>query len=247
MKKLFLGLSGYQYADWKGKFYPPYLPKTKWLSYYADHFRTLEVNGSFYTSLRKTTYEKWFEATPPDFSFAVKGHRYITQLKKLHDVDDAVDKFFQSVCGLTEKLSVVLWQFPASFRFDRDNKADNLYRLEHFLSILPGTVRQAFEFRHDSCWDKDVIALLQKANAASVIADSSVFPRVEVLCADFIYIRFHGPKKLYMSSYSDEELGEYARSITKYLEYYDVYCYFNNDGSGYAIENARKLEELLVK
>lgn len=81
VKQLFLGLSGYQYSDWKGKFYPPDLPKSQWLAFYAEHFNTLEDNGSFYTSFKKSTYENWFDATPSSFTFAVKGHRFITQFK----------------------------------------------------------------------------------------------------------------------------------------------------------------------
>lgn len=142
---------------------------------------------------------------------------------------------------------MVLWQFPTSFRFSSKQRDEAISRLEHFLQILPSTIRHAFEFRHEACFEKDVVSLLQEHNAAIVISDSSVFPCVEILSSDFVYIRFHGPRHLYSSSYSSDELAIAAESIAQYLTYYDVYAYFNNDVSGYAIRNALTLEPMLSR
>lgn len=166
MHRFFLGTSGYTYKDWKKKFYPEGLPQKEWLLYYAKHFNSVEINGSFYTAIKRSTYEKWYEQTPDTFTFALKGHRFITQMKKLKDIDDAVERFFDAAEGLQEKLGVALWQFPASFKLTDRQYDAYLMRLEHFLSLLPSGIRQACEFRDTSWFGKDVLALMEKYHAA---------------------------------------------------------------------------------
>jgi uncharacterized protein YecE (DUF72 family) len=243
MHNFFLGTSGYTYRDWKGRFYPESLAQKKWLSYYAQHSNSVEINGSFYTAIKRSTYEKWYEQTPARFQFALKGHRFITQMKKLKDVDDAVERFFKAVEGLEEKLAVVLWQFPASFKLTDKYYQEYLARLEHFLSLLPSDIRQAFEFRDSSWFGKDVLALLEKYQVAIVYSDSPSFPKKEVFTTDFMYLRFHGPGALYASSYSDKQLEQIASGIQQYLTVVDVYSYFNNDINGHAIANAQHLQQ----
>lgn len=245
MHTFFLGTSGYTYRDWKGRFYPDGLAQKNWLSYYASRFNSVEINGSFYTAIKRSTYEKWYQQTPAHFTFALKGHRFITQMKKLIDVDDAVERFFDSAFGLEDKLAVVLWQFPASFKLTDKYYDAYLIRLEHFLSLLPSVVRQAFEFRDSSWFGKDVLALLEKYHAAIVYSDSPAFPTQEIMTTDFMYLRFHGPGALYASSYSDKQLEQFGTAINQYLKVMDVYSYFNNDINGHAVVNAQKLEQIV--
>lgn len=242
--KLFIGTSGYNYKEWKELFYPTTMPPREWLAYFATRFDTVEINNSFYTSVKRETYEKWYEATPKDFSFVIKGHRYITHRKRLIDVEESLELFFSNASGLKEKLSCVLWQFPANFTL-RKQKDKYLERLEEFLKLLPKNLRHAFEFRDESFFESDVVSLLRLYGASIVISQSGVFPERELLNETFVYIRFHGPTSLYSSKYTDEQLFAWAQKIKKYLLTQDVYCYFNNDMSGYAIQNTQKLQQFI--
>lgn len=243
---IYIGTSGFSYGSWKGTFYPHDLSTKKWFEYYSQHYNTVEINSSFYRSLRAQTYDNWFKNSPDDFIFAIKAHRYITQLKKLKDIDEQVQYFFESVMALRHKLGVILWQFPKSFVLSPEHEQEYLERLVHLFEIVPTTVRHAFEFR-DISWfvNEKVIRLFKTNNASVVISSSSQFPEREVLTADFVYIRFHGPEGLYSSSYSENQLREWVERINIVRKERDVYAYFNNDVSGYAIDNSNLLKDLL--
>ncbi len=242
MGNLFIGTSGYNYPDWVGVFYPQDLSKKEWLSFYSQHFNTLEINATFYHSFKRRVFENWYKQTPPSFFFSIKGSRFITHIKRIKDVQDEVRIFFENAYGLKEKLSVVLWQFPASFQLTGQNKE----RLNNFLYILPKNISHAFEFRHIS-WFNDVIyQLLDENKAGFVINETKAFPIAEKATGGFVYIRFHGPESLYSSSYSDRDLKLWSVKIRRYLKNYDVYCYFNNDVSGFAVKNAKSLINLCL-
>jgi uncharacterized protein YecE (DUF72 family) len=246
MNKLYIGTSGYIYKDWKEKFYPTSIPQKNWLSYYSTQFSTVEINASFYKTLSVNTYQKWREQVGEDFKFVLKGPRFITHMKKIKDVDDSIELFFGNATALSETFKITLWQFPKFFTLlnDRDERIE---RLSRFLSLLPTNIKQVFEFRHESWFIKEVFSLLNKHDAGFVINDSPEFPSVEKVTGNIVYIRFHGPGKLYSTSYSQEQLKLWTRKIKKYLKNYDVYWYFNNDVSGYAIQNAQELKVLLLK
>lgn len=112
MNNIYIGTSGYMYKSWNEKFFPKGLAKTKWLHYYSEHFKTLEINATFYGWFQKKTFEKWRNETMKDFKFAIKGPRRITHLQKLLNVEEITRDFFENASGLEEKLLVVLWQFP---------------------------------------------------------------------------------------------------------------------------------------
>jgi uncharacterized protein YecE (DUF72 family) len=245
MGNIYIGTSGFSYSAWKGKFYPEDLPQNEWLSFYAKTFETLEINASFYGTIGKAQYTRWHDQTGKDFKFAVKGHRLITQMKKLHEIDDAVKQFIYQTAGLGNKSAVMLWQFPRSFTLKSDGAEEYKHRLRHFLDILPQDVQQAFEFRNASWFTPEVQATLDRRRASFVMSDSPKFPSTDILGKEFVYIRFHGPDALYASHYSHDQLGEWARKIKSFSKDHDVYCYFNNDLSGYAIENAQELRRLL--
>lgn len=241
-----VGTSGYSYKHWAGDiFYPSGLPQTKWLEYYARSFDSVEINVSFYHLPKKQTFESWYAKTPKDFMFAVKGSRYITHMKKLENCEESVEFFFQNTCGLKEKLGVVLWQLPPSFHL-------NPQRLEGFCNLLRGNTvarksRQAFEFRHQSWFCREVYALLRDFNYSLCIAHSIRWPsQATVTAADYAYLRFHGGETFDDSNYSDEELQVWASKARAWRsEGRDIYSYFNNDAYGYAITNALRFRELL--
>ncbi len=244
MGVLRVGTSGYNYYHWRGKFYPEGLPSRNWLEHYASVFNTVELNVTFYRLPRPTTFARWYSCTPREFTFALKGNRAVTHTRRLRDAAAPVASFFERARELKEKLSVVLWQLPPSLKAD-------LALLQEFCALLrevPGELapRHAFEFRHPSWFCPEVYALLEKNNFALCIADAPRWPTARLATADFVYIRFHGSEKLYASSYTRQQLEDWAAQISRWLaEGRDVYAYFNNDAEGHAVANARELCTLL--
>jgi len=243
-RKLFIGTSGWVYGHWDGIFYPTELPSKDKLKYFSQHFKTAEINYSFYHLPRPSTYQKWYSETPADFLFAVKASRFITHIKRLSGVKEAWETFIENALNLKEKLGPILFQFPPSFRAT----PENIRRLEKFLKCLtPGVkhgLRFAMEFRHKTWCDKKFYNLLKKYKVAWVIADSPSYPKAEEVTADFVYVRMHGSKVLFTSNYTKKELSSLSQKIKKWLKTCDVFVYFNNDAMGYAIENAKELLKL---
>jgi len=246
--KIYIGTSGWVYGHWEGIFYPNDLPSKDKLKYYSQHFKTAEVNYSFYHLPRPTTYQKWYIETPADFLFALKASRFITHIKRLRGVKVAWRTFLENALNLKEKLGPILFQFPPSFRAIEDN----VKRLENFLKdirikiAMAELLRIAMEFRDKTWCNQKIYNLLKRYNVAWVIADSPRYPRADEVTADFIYIRMHGSKVLFSSKYTKKELQDLAQKIKKWSKKeLDVYCYFNNDAHGYAIENAKELSKLL--
>lgn len=250
--KLYIGTSGWIYSDWEGIFYPKDLAAKNKLRYFSKHFKTAEINYSFYHLPRPSTYQNWYNQTPSDFIFAVKASRFMTHIKRLRGVKEAWKTFLINTLHLKKKLGPILFQFPPSFQANDEN----IKRLDNFLKFIRvdsysyphrlARLRFAFEFRHISWCGEKIYKLLRKYNAAWVIADSPRYPKIEALTADFIYVRMHGSESLFGSKYTDEELKILAGKIKRWLKSVDVYVYFNNDFRGYAVENAKKLLELLT-
>lgn len=245
MARFLTGTSGWNYGEWKERFYPEDLPARKWLSYYAERFATVEVNYSFYHLPRETTYANWYAQTSPGFVFALKGSRFITHIKRLREVEREWKEFVQRSLVLKEKLGPILLQFPPSFHAS----PENLELMEAFLNYAatPHLPRIAMEFRHQSCFEEKALALLRHYRAALVIAHSRRYPIAPVLAtSDFAYFRFHGPEELFASSYSDAELREWAAHMRSLMRKgCDVYAYFNNDVGGYAVSNANTLARMM--
>ena len=245
MSKLFIGTSGWIYGHWTGIFYPENLPSREKLKYYSKYFKTTEINYSFYHLPRPSTYQNWYSQTPDEFVFAVKASRFITHIKRLKEVDEAWKVFLENALNLKEKLGPILFQFPPSFKAANENTK----RLENFLKLItknlkPKTykLKAALEFRHKSWCQEKIYKVLKKYNVAWVIADSPRYPRADVVTAYFAYIRMHCSKIMFGSKYTKKEMEDLAKKIKNWLkEKLDVYCYFNNDFQGYAIENAKEL------
>lgn len=251
---LYIGTSGWSYP-WSS-FYPEGLPSRDYLHYYSLTFRAVEVNYSFYHLPRPATYDAWARSTPADFVFAVKLSRYITHIKKLSRVGESLKKFLANASSLGPKLGPVLVQLPPSMRFDCE-------RLESFLEEVHETervieniasLRVAFEFRHSSWFESPAIertaGVLAKHEAAFVFAHSSryPYPESEPLTTDFVYLRFHGPGRMFASRYGKKSLSRWVPSIRKWLrEGRKVHAYFNNDVEGYAVSDALDLKEALAR
>jgi len=232
----YLGCSGWYYDHWKGSFYPDSLQKAQWLSYYSEHFSTVEINASFYRLPLPDVVSGWHRKTPDDFIFAAKGNRKITHIHKLKITEIMIDKFHDSIVNLRGKLGVILWQLPPSLKY---NKA----KLERFLSELDPNRRNAIEFRDASWLKEETYKLLRKKNIAFVITSAPGTPDEIEQTADFAYIRFHGTSGWYTHDYSARELDLWAERI-KALKG-DVYAYFNNDASALAVKNCMQQKKML--
>jgi len=240
MPELFIGCSGFSYPHWREKFYPPSLPQRQWLAHYSSVFSSVELNVTFYRTLKPATFEKWRLETPPDFSFAIKGSRFITHVKRLREPEEPLERFFASSLELGEKLRTVLWQFPPGFKAD-------IGRLGRFLELLGRyPVRNTLEFRDKSWLSEEIAALCRKHNATLCMADWPEYLDEPTRTADFVYLRRHGRGGDYATRYTREELERDAARIRRYLsDGLDVFIYFNNDAFGNAPENAQELAGML--
>jgi len=237
--KYYIGTSGWVYPHWRDVFYPPKLPQSKWLEFYTGYFSTVELNNSFYRLPSEQAFSNWRATSPEGFRYAVKVSRFITHIKRLKDVAEPIETFLQRARHLNEKLGPLLYQLPP-------NMHRNDERLESFLPLLPKGLRHVIEFRHQSWLDEEVFDILRRHNIGFCVFDMPGLPCPLLATADFAYIRFHGSTGLYFSCYSDEELEEWARSISVLAKDLDtVYIYFNNDAEGFAIKNAQTMAECL--
>ncbi len=236
MTTIRIGISGWRYEPWRGPFYPKDLPQRAELEYASSILPVIEINGSFYSLQRPDSYSSWYDQTPADFVFTVKGPRYITHMKRLREVEEPLANFLASgIFNLREKLGPVLWQFPPNFKYDPA-------RMESFFELLPhdtvaaralarkhsawmkgrtsfaGTdkrkLRHAIEIRHESFLDQSFVALLRAYDIAFVIAETArLWPMTHDITSDFVYMRLHGDKELYKSGYGDKALDRWASRI----------------------------------
>jgi uncharacterized protein YecE (DUF72 family) len=238
-----IGCSGWNYAHWRnGVFYPPRCASRDWLRFYAKHFDTVEVNMTFYRLPKREVVARWVAESPSDFLFAIKVSRYVTHVKRLREVAPNLAILYDRIEPLlrSPKLGPLLWQLPPTFKRHDE-------RLAAALDDFPPDQRHAVEFRHESWFAPDVMALLRERNVALVIGDRpqvSAFQTHE-LTADFTFVRFHGGTHGANGNYSHRELGAWARRLSGWSREIDVFAYFNNDWQGYAIENALYLKERL--
>jgi len=239
-ERLWIGTSGWVYPHWRGVFYPQELPTSHWLPFYTRHFRTVELNNTFYHLPSEQAFRNWQAAVPTGFRFAVKANRFITHMKKLREAKEPLERFLSRVRLLGARLGPILYQLPPRWHC-------NLPRLRAFLSLLPGDLIPVFEFRDPSWMNEDVFALLEEHGAALCVISHPTIPCPVRATADVVYIRMHGAQDLYASCYSEEELQWWAEQIRTALSTgHEVYVYFNNDARGYAVQNARRLRELLT-
>jgi uncharacterized protein YecE (DUF72 family) len=265
-----IGISGWRYKPWRGTFYPKDLPQRLELEYASKILPIIELNGSFYALQKPENYSAWYAQTPEDFVFSIKGPRYITHMRRLKDVEKPLANFFASgLFNLREKLGPILWQFPPNFAYDPE-------RMRSFFELLPADtaaaallarkrdafmkgrtrlaidvsrpLRYAVEIRNDSFMDESFVKLAREHNVAVVIAETArLWPMIQDITADFIYMRLHGDKEIYRSGYTDKSLRQWARRMAAWHKGMepadarkvtaklkppqrprDIYCFFDN-------------------
>jgi uncharacterized protein YecE (DUF72 family) len=237
--QIHIGTSGWSYDHWKGPFYPKALPTDQMLEYYAQHFRSVEINSSFYRLPEKKTLQRWYECTPHDFLFTAKASRYITHMKKLRDPQKTVPAFLKRISALDDKLGPILFQLPPRWHF-------NETRLCDFLDSLSNEFRYAFEFRDQSWLNRQTFELLARHNMAFCIYELEGFITPDEITADYIYVRLHGPGEAYQGSYRLKVLSARAEMFTNRAHRGNtVWCYFDNDQRGYAVKNTGQLQKIL--
>jgi uncharacterized protein YecE (DUF72 family) len=233
---IIVGTSGWQYDDWRGRFYPEALATSEWLEHFSRVFPTVEVNNSFYRLPDERAFDRWRRLTPDDFVVTVKANRYITHIKRLKDPADALELFWSRCRRLGHKLGPVLFQLPPRFKAD-------VQRLRGFVDLLPKQMQAAFEFRDPSWETEEVFEILDHACAAFVIADWPDRETTVRVCGGWSYVRFHKGSRI-RPGYSRVKLSRWADRITA-LGLEDVGVYFNNDTGGAALRNAVTFTELL--
>ena len=266
-----IGISGWRYAGWRGHFYPPGLPQRLELAYVGERLTSVEVNGSFYSLQRPSSWRSWAEQVPDDFVFAVKGPRFVTHMKKLNDVETPLATFFASgVLSLGDRLGPLLWQLPPNLGFHPD-------RLAAFFDLLPRTtaaassyaaahhdadklkepadtstpvdrpLRHVLEVRHASFRTAEFCELLRAHDIGMVVADSAgTWPMFDEVTSGVAYVRLHGDTELYASGYSDAALDHWADKVRAWeADGLDVFVYFDNDAKVHAPFDAIALQERL--
>jgi uncharacterized protein YecE (DUF72 family) len=265
-----IGISGYDYPGWARGFYPEGLPRSRWLTYAASVFDSIEINGTFYSLKSPAVFRRWTAAVPErDFRFALKGSRFVTHNLKLRNAEGALANFYASgVLALGRLTGPFLWQLPGTYAFSAE-------RIDGFLRLLPRSSREAealarghderlkrgalteaaadipyrhaFEVRHESWFHPELYAILREFGAALVVADTAGRWRlVDETTADFVYVRLHGSRELYASRYTDDELDSWAERVSGWLAGpppRDVFVYFDNDARVHAPHDARRLRE----
>ena len=238
-----IGTSGWDYKHWRGPFYPEEMPAAKWLDFFCRHFKTVELNNTFYRLPREETWRKWGRSVPEGFVFSVKASRFITHVKRLRDCEEPLETFLGRARLLGDALGPVLYQLPPNFQ----RTPVNVERVADFLALLPQDVRHVFEFRHESWFTDEVFALLSRHNAGFCAFHMADRETPLEATTDFAYIRFHGSDSMYGGSYSEEQLANWAGRIQELPEdVRDAYIYFNNDAEGHAVANANTMIFLLT-
>lgn len=264
MTKIYVGMSGWQHAGWRGGFYPKGLVQKRELEYASRQVTSIEVNGTFYSLQKPETFQKWHDSVPDDFVFAVKAPQYITHVRRLKEVEEPLATFFASgVLCLREKLGPFLWQFPPNVMLKDD-------RFEKFMRMLPRDshelgrmaknhgprvkgrnylevhgdypIRHAFEFRHPSFFNSEFLDLMREQEIAVVIAHSGLkSPYTEQLTGDFVYCRMHGQESRYVKGYPPSFVNAWSEKVRGWSEKRDVFVYFDTEEKDYAADDALNL------
>jgi uncharacterized protein YecE (DUF72 family) len=231
---VWIGTSGWQYSDWRGRFYPRDLAQARWLEHYSVNFQTVEVNSAFYRLPDQKTFEQWKRVVPNDFIVALKASRYLTHIRRLRDPGEPVRRLLDRAQHLGAQLGPILLQLPPTFRVD-------VPALEHTLDQFPGHCRVTFEPRHPSWFTDSLADVLTRHNAALSLSDVRG-PRGPLWrTADWGYLRLHEGRADPRPCYGTTALGTWATRLARlWKDDETVHAYFNNDHGGCAVRDAHR-------
>jgi uncharacterized protein YecE (DUF72 family) len=229
-----IGTSGWQYDDWRGRFYPRDVPKARWLEHYAARFATVESNSAFYRLPERDTFADWAARTPEDFEVAVKASRYLTHVRRLREPDEPVRRLVERLEGLGAKCGPILLQLPPNLTVDHD-------ALDQVLRAFGPGRRLAVEARHTSWFDDSTRRLLEARQVAWCLTDTAGRHPPLWRTADFGYVRFHRGRASPIPCYGRAAIATWAQRLVGLFGIADVYCYFNNDERTCAVRDAHQL------
>lgn len=237
MPDIHIGTSGWNYESFVTRLYPPGTPKRKYLETYSTKLHTVELNASFYRSFPQSTWEGWYSRTPPDFLWAVKAPRFFTHIRRLDVSQDSINRFWNDIKPLKEKMGAALFQLPPSLKFDRD-------LLTGFLAMQPQDTKISLEARHPSWHEPQIWDILKKRNVAWVVSDTAGrHPMSLKVTADFAYVRLHGAHELYHGLYGEKLLRKWMGTIRDWG--IETFIYFDNTDDGSAATDALLLQKML--
>ena len=241
--KIYIGTSGWSYSNWRGGFYPNEMASSEFLAFYSATYNASEINSTFYHIPRLKTVEKWIEGVPAGFKFCLKLSIYITHKKRLHEPEEPLAVFFKAIDPVKKMAGPVLIQLPPSLKFD-------LAIAKHFFMQLKKLYQHydfAIEPRHQSWFNEESIELLKHFQTSLVISESgNRYPYAEIITSKNIYVRFHGPDKLYDSPYADKVLQQFANKFRKWSqEGHSIWVFFNNTMHLDGLNNANTLKAML--
>lgn len=229
-----VGTSGYSYKEWKGSFYPEKLPAKEMLSYYATRLQAVELNNTFYRLPQKSMVENWKEQVPDNFRFSIKASQRITHFKRLKEVADETKYLLDTVSVLEQRLGVILFQLPPNMKKD-------LPRLQSFLECLPANIKAAFEFRHQTWLEDDVLELLKSRNHALVTSDTDDLPISHIdRTADWGYLR------LRRVEYSESSLNDWLERI-RAQQWQEAFVFFKHEDEGTGPKLAAQFLDLAAR
>lgn len=228
----FVGTSGYAYKEWKGSFYPPKMPPAQMLGFYAERFGTVEINNTFYRMPETSVVESWKTQVPASFRFVLKAPQAITHRKRLKGAEDDTEMFLEAAAVLGKQRGPLLFQLPPNMKKD-------LERLGNFLDLVGKRAQIAFEFRHESWFEDDVLTLLRKHACTLCVADTDELPAPEIVAtADWGYLR------LRRAEYTREDLETWLKRVRK-QKWKEAYVFFKHEDTGTAPQFATTFLECL--
>jgi uncharacterized protein YecE (DUF72 family) len=236
-----IGTSGWEYAHWRGDFYPTDLPKGRWFEHYARHFDTVELNTSFYRLPRAEAFAGWRTKAPSGFTFAVKASRYLTHVKRLSEPEEPLERFWTRARRLGDRFGPVLYQLPPRW-------LPNEERLAQFLDAIPRDHPQVVEFRDRRWYTPTIYELLERAGVGLCLHDMGGSATAHDRVGPLVYVRFHGSGARYGGRYPDAALVAWAERIASWSAGgCPVWAYFNNDIGGHAVRDAARLRDMVVE
>ncbi len=228
---VYVGTSGYGYKEWKGKFYPEKISPDEMLHFYAERLAAVEINNTFYRMPKESVLTSWAEQVPSDFIFALKAPQTITHLKRLKNVDQEIEYLGRALSALDGKLGPVLFQLPKSFHADRAT-------LEDFLSLIPGNISCAFEFRSPSWLDAEILDLLRKNQCSLCVADMDEAPAKEIISTtSWGYLR------LRRTDYTNADLSQWMKRILS-QKWKKAFVFFKHEEEAIGPETAMRFRDL---
>ncbi len=238
VRKFHIGCSGFFYFHWKGRFYPEDAKPSDFFKYYQSVFDTVEINSTFYRFPKESTMKRMYKSAKEGFLFSVKMNKEITHIRKFRNIEKELEKFYEEISVLKEKLGAVLIQLPPSIKYNEEFLRRIIDALSPYMKFV-----NAIEFRHISWWNEKVYEKLRDSNLIFTSVSAKGLPD-DVICTSHIgYVRFHGISGWYKDDYSEEYLREVLRKINS-EDFEEVYVYFNNDFNAYAPKNAITFRDL---